>query len=217
MGSAFGLLIAWRCLALIVVFLPKYSFPPESLIRINVPVALFSVGLAFATTLISGLWPALEISRPNLAQLLQSGTRRIAGGTRARRTHSIMVGTQVALTVLMLTLASAAAKGFLRLLNVDLGYDARNCVALGIPVHDNSHVSWQDRTEYFEHLRARIAAMPQVVGASISSNAIPPSNGSDVRVEFLGRADLGTPEIRVNFISPEYFSLLRIPLLQGRV
>ena len=216
-GSMLGLVIAWRCLALILVFLPQYSFPPESLIRINVPVALFSVGLAFATTVISGLWPALQISRPDLAQLLQNGTRRIVGGTRARRTHSIMVGTQVALTVVMLALASAAGKGFLHLLNVDLGYDPRSCMALGIPVHDNSHVSWRDRAEYFEQLRARIAAMPQVVGASISSNAIPPLNGNDVRVEFLGRAGLGTPEIRMNFIGPEYFSLLRIPLLQGRV
>ncbi len=216
-GSAFGLLIAWRSLALIVAFLPEDSFPPESVIRTNVPVALFSIGLAFATTVISGLWPALQISRPNLAQLLQNGMRRIAGGTRARRTHRVMVAAQVALTVLLLTLASTAAKGFLRLLNTDLGYDPRNCVALGIPVHDNSHVSWQDRSEYFEQLRARIAAMPQVVGASISSNAVPPANGNDVRVELMGRADLGSPEIRMNFIGPEYFSLMRIPLLQGRV
>jgi putative ABC transport system permease protein len=216
-GSALGLLIAWRGLALIVAFLPEYSFPPESMIRINVPVVLFSIALAFATTILSGLWPALQISRPNLAQLLQSGTRRISGSTRARRTQNAMVGVQVALTVLMLTLAATAAKGFLRLLDAHLGYDPQNAVTLGISIHDNSHVSWQDRVEYFDQLRASVAGMPQVIGASISSNATPPSSGNDVRVEFLGRADLGSPEIRMNFISPEYFSLLQIALLQGRV
>jgi putative ABC transport system permease protein len=173
--------------------------------------------LAFATAIFSGLWPALQISRPNLAQLLQNGMRRIAGDTRARRTHSIMVGAQVALTVLLLTLASTAAKGFLRLLNTDPGYDAQNAVSLGIPVHANSHVSLRDRVEYFEQLRATIAAMPQVVTTAISSNATPPLNGNDCRIEFLGRADLGTIEIRMNFIGPEYFSLLHIPLLQGPV
>ncbi|HMI53371.1 MAG TPA: ABC transporter permease [Candidatus Saccharimonadales bacterium] len=216
-GSAIGLLVAWRGLALIVAFLPEYSFPPESVIRINIPVVLFSIGLAFATTILSGLWPALQISRPDLAQLLQNGVRRIAGGARARRTHSVMVGAQVALTVLLLTLASTAAKGFLRMLNTTLGYDPQNAVSLGIPVHDNSHVSWKDRVEYFDQLRAAVAAMPQVVSAAVSSNATPPLNGNDCRIEFLGRAELGTIEIRTNFISSEYFSLLHIPLVQGRV
>ena len=216
-GSVFGLLVAWGGLALIVAFLPEYSFPPESVIRINIPVVLFSIGLAFATAIFSGLWPALQISRTNLAQLLQNGMRRIAGDTHARRTHSIMMAVQVALTVLLLTLASTAAKGFLRLLNTDLGYDAQNAVSLGIPVHANSHVSLRDRVEYFDQLRATIAAMPQVVSTAISSNATPPLNGNDCRIEFLGRTDLGTTEIRMNFISSEYFSLLHIPLLQGRV
>ena len=216
-GSAIGLLFAWRGLALMVAFLPEYSFPTESIIHINIPVVLFSIALAFGITILSGLWPALQISRPNLAQLLQNGMRRIAGGTRARRTHSIMVGAQVALTLLLLTLASTAAKGFLHMVDTDLGYDPQDTVAIGIPVHDNSHVSLQDRVEYFDQLRATIAAMPQVVSTAVSSNATPPLNGNDCRIEFLGRADLAIVEIRTNLISSEYFSLLHIPLLQGRV
>jgi len=216
-GSAIGLLIAWRSIALIVAFLPADSFPPESAIGINFAVALFSVALAFATTIISGLWPALQSSRPILAQLLQSGMRRIAGSRRARRSHNIMIGVQVALTFAMLALGGTTAKGFLRLLNANLGYDPKNCLALGIPIHDNAHVSLQDRLEYFEQLRSRIAALPQVVGAAVSGNATPPSNGNDTRMELLGRPDLGQPEIRMNFIGPEFFSLLHIPLLQGRM
>jgi putative ABC transport system permease protein len=216
-GSAIGLFFAWRALALIVAFLPRDSFPAEAVIKINVPVVLFSVGLACAATIFSGLWPALQTSRPNLAELLQNGARRIAGGTRARRTHGVMIGSQVALTVLLLTLASTAGKGFLRLLRTELGYDPQNCISLGIALHDNAHVSSQDRTEYFEQLRARIASMPQVVAATVDSNATPPLNGNDILVEFLGRTDVGTPYLRVNFVGPEYFSLLHIPLLQGRL
>ena len=215
-GSVLGLLVAWQGLALIVALLPQFSFPPESMIRINIPVVLFSMALTFVTTILSGLWPALQVSRPNLAQLLQ-GARRISGSTGARRTQNAMVGVQVALTVLMLTLAATAVKGFFRLLDAHLGYDPQNAVSLGISMHENSHVSWQDRVEYFDQLRASIAGMPQVIGASISSNATPPSSGDDLRVEFLGRPDLGSPEVRMNFVSPEYFSLLQIALLQGHV
>jgi putative ABC transport system permease protein len=214
-GCALGLLVAWRGLASIAAF--KESLPVEAIIKINIPVMLFCIALAFATTILSGLWPALQISRPNLPQLLQSSAHRIAGTTRARRTHAVMVGAQVALTVLLLTIGGSAAKGFVRLMHTDLGYDPQNRMSLSIPMHDNSHISWQDRAEFYEQLRARIAAMPQVVDATVSSNATPPSNGNDVRVEFMGRGDLGTPEIRMNFISSEYFSFLRIPLLKGRV
>ena len=84
-------------------------------------------------------------------------------------------------------------------------------------MHDNSHLAWQDRAEYFEQLRAKMASMPQVAAAGISANATPPANGNDIRVEFMGRSDVGTPELRLNFVSSEYFSLLRIPLLRGRL
>jgi predicted permease len=216
-GSAVGLFIAWRAVASIVAFLPPDSFPSESVAGINIPVAFFSVALAFVTTIFSGLWPALQISRPNLAQLLQNGMRRIAGSSRARRSHNIMIGAQIALTVALLALGATAARGFLRLIDAELGYDPQNCVAFFIPVHDNSHVSLQDRVAFYDQIRARIASLPQVTSATISGNATPPLNGNDSRIEFLGRPDLGQTEIRMNFIGPEFFSLLHIPLLQGRV
>ena len=121
-GASLGLLLAWKGLAAIVAFLPEESFPSESVIKINVPVLLFSVGLAFATTLVFGLWPALTLSRPDLARMMQSSARRVAGSAHARRTHGAMVAAQVALTLVMLSGAGAAAKGFLSLVNTDFGH-----------------------------------------------------------------------------------------------
>jgi predicted permease len=216
-GTAVGLFIAWRGLALILSFLPQYSIPQESVVRINIPVLLFSVALACAATIAFGLWPALQVSRPNLSQLLQSGARRAFGNLRARRTHNAMVAAQVALTVLLLAAAGAAGKGFLRLLHLDLGFDPQNCLSIVIPLHDESRETWQQRSEYLDQLRARVASLPQVEATTIASNAQPPSSGDDVRINFLGRADLGSPEIRMDFIGSEYFSILRIPLLQGRM
>jgi putative ABC transport system permease protein len=216
-GTVFGVLLAWKGLSLIVAWLPRYSFPAESVIKMNLPVLLFSIGLAFATSIVFGLWPALQLSRPNIARLMQSSTRRIVGAAGARGTHGTMVGAQVALTLLMLTAASAAGKGFLRLVNTNLGYDPHATMSVPIPIHENTHLSWQDRSEYFEQIRARIAAMPEVVSAGISTNATPPMNGNDTRIEILGSAAAEKPEARVNFVSPEYFPVLRIPLLQGRV
>ncbi|MGC1483097.1 MAG: ABC transporter permease [Candidatus Acidiferrum sp.] len=216
-GTLFGVLLAWKSLGLITAWLPERTFAAESVIKMNIPVLLFSIGLAFGTTLVFGLWPALQLSHPDLARLMQSSTRRVSGSVRARRTHSVMVGAQVALTLLMLAAASAAGKGFVKLVDTDLGYDPHFAMSVPIPVHENTHMPWQDRAEYFEQLRARLAAMPEVEIAGISSNATPPSNGNDNKIEIMGRADAEKPTVRVNFVSPEYFPLLRIPLAQGRI
>jgi putative ABC transport system permease protein len=217
-GAALGVLVAWRGLALITAFLPEDSFPSESVIKMNVPVLLFSVGLAFATTIVFGLWPALQLSRPEAARLMQTGARRVAGSAHARRTHGAMVSTQVALTLLLLTTASAAGKGFLGLMNADLGYDPRNAMAIPVPIHQNTHVSWQDRSEYFEQIRAKLATMPEVVEASAITNITPPPTmGEDARIEIMSRLGGEKPGARVTLVSPEYFSVLKIPLEQGRI
>jgi predicted permease len=216
-GALLGVLLAWRGLSLLVARLPENSFPAESVIKMNWPVLLFSIGLVFLTSIAFGLWPALQLSRPQLARLVQSSSRRVAGSVGARRSHGALVAAQVALTLLMLTAAAAAGKGFLRLVNTDLGYDPHNAMSVPIPVHENTHVAWKDRAEFFEQIRARIAAMPEVVAAGISTNATPPSNGWRQNIEILGSTATEKPEVRVNFVSPEYFSLLRIPLAQGRL
>jgi hypothetical protein len=183
----------------------------------NVPVLLSSIGLAFATTIVFGLWPAVQLSRPEIARLTQTSARRVAGSALSRRTHAVMISAQVALTILLLTAASAAGKGFLRLVNTDLGYDPRNTMSLPIPVHRNAHVSWQDRSQYFEQLRTKLATMPEIVEAGISTNATPPTAIGSARIEIMSHAEAEDPQVRVNFISPEYFSVLKIPLAQGRL
>jgi predicted permease len=215
LGAALGVLMAWQGLALIVAWVPTNSFAAESVIEMNLPVLLFSTALAIATAVVFGVWPALQLSRPDLGRVAQASTRRVIGGAHGQRIHRVMVAAQVALTLLMLTAAGAAGKGFLRLANADLGYDPQNTMSLPIPVHDGTYQTWKERSEYFERLRSAIAAMPQVVSAGISTNATPPSNGGDTTIEILGSA-VEKPSARANLISSEYFPLLHIPLVQGR-
>jgi predicted permease len=216
-GAALGLLIAWRALDLIVAWVPTNSFAAESVIEMNVPVLLFSTVLAVVTALVFGVWPALQLSRPDLGRVAQASARRVIGTPHGQRVHRAMVATQVALTLLMLTAAGAAGKGFLRLANADLGYEPANTMSLPIPVHDGTYQTWKERSEYFERLRAAVAAMPQVVAAGISTNATPPANGGDSALEILGSSALEKPVARSNFVSPEYFPLLQIPIKQGRL
>src|SRR5262245_41187627 len=216
-GAALGVAIAWKGLGLIVAWVPTNSFAAESVIAMNVPVLLFSTALAIVTAIVFGVWPAIQLSRPDVGRVAQAGARRVIGSSQGRRIYRVMVAVQVALTLLMLTAAGAAGKGFLRLANADLGYDPRNTMSLPIPVHDGTYPTWKERSEYFEPLRAAIGSMPQVVSAGVATNATPPANGSDTPIEILGNTALEKPVARVNLVSPEYFPLLQIPVAQGRI
>ncbi len=217
LGALGGVLLAYRLLPILVRWLPEYSFPHELVISVNLPVLLFTVTLGVLTGILFGLVPAFQSSQPQVAQLMQSSSRRTTGGSRGKRMHRILVGGQIALTLLLLTSAAAAMNGFVRLLNTSLGYDPHNTMSVGIPIHQNSHVSWEDRSAYFGQLLARVQSMPEVVAAGISSNATPPSNGSDNNFEIFGRPSAQREQLLANFVSPEYFSVLHIPLLQGRL
>ncbi len=216
-GAALGVLLAYRTVALIAAWLPRNSFPNEAAIGINLPVLLFSIGLAVLTSIFFGLTPALSMSRPHIAEVLQTSTRKASVGVKSKRMNSALVAAQIALTVVLLTTAGAAIQGLLGLMRANLGYDPHNVMSVGIPVHENAYLTWEQRSTYFEHLRQRISTVPDVVSAGISSNARPPHNGWEMGFEILGRTFNETQELRANFVSAEYFEVLHIPVEQGRL
>jgi predicted permease len=215
-GAALGVLLAFFAVRVIADLLPKYSFPHEAAIQLNIPVLVFSVVLAIVTGVLFGLWPSLQLSRPDVVQVMQASTRRIVGG-RGRVMNTILVAGQIALTLVMLTGAGAAMRGFLRLLHTPLGYDPHNIMSVGIPVHDGTYPTWEARAAYFETLRNKVAAIPGVTMAAISSNATPPSNGWGTSIEVMGKARKDDQKVRINFVNQGYFPILRIPLAQGRL
>ena len=216
-GAALGVLLAYRTVALIVTLLPEFSFPHEAAIRINLPVLCFSVALAILTGVFFGLSPALQLSRPEVSQVMQASTKKVTGGVRGKRTHNALIAGQIALTLLLLASAGAAIQGFLKLNHLHLGYNPHNVMSVGIPVHDNSYITWETRSAYFDQLMQKVSAMPEVVSAGLSTNATPPDNGRNNKFEIMGKPAPAEQQARINFVSPEYFPVLQIPLMSGRI
>jgi predicted permease len=217
MGAGLGIAMAFGILAGIRMLLPRYAFAPEVVIHINVPVLLFSIATAIATGIAFGLWPALKLSRPEISQFSQSGTRRVVSSLHGRRTQNALIAGQIALTLLLLAGAGAAIEGFTRLLHVPLGYDPHNVMSAGIPLHEGTYITWTARAAYFEQLRTKVAGTPGVTMASISSNATPPSSGWFTKFDILGKAETGAQMASLELIGPEYFPTLKIPVLEGRI
>ena len=216
-GAGFGIFLAYQSVGLIVARLPEYSFPHEADFHVNLPVLLFSVGLAVLSGVLFGLFPALQLSRPEISQAMQSSGRKVAGSVRGKHMHNALIAGQIALTLLLLTAAGAAIEGFVHMMRVPLGYNPHNVMSVGIPVHDNTYTTWEARVNYFAQLQEKVSQLPDVVSTGISTNATPPDNGWDQAFELLGKPATEEQKARLNFVDPGYFSTLEIPLRQGRM
>jgi len=216
-GAGLGVFLAYRIIGWIVSRLPEYSFPHEADFHINLPVLFFSVGLALLTGIFFGLFPALQMTRPQISQVMQSASRKVAGSVRGKQWHTVLIAGQIALTLLLMSAASIAIQGFVRMMHVPLGYDPHHVMSVFIPVHDNTNKTLAERVNYFEQLRQRIATLPDVVSTGLSTNATPPWSGWDQTFEVLGKAAGEEQKGRIEFVDPGYFSTLQMSLVRGRI
>jgi predicted permease len=216
-GAALGAWLSYAMLAGIRLLLPPYAFPSEAAIHINLTVLLFSAGVALATAVVFGIWPALQLSRTPAGQIMQSGAPRMTAGVRSRQTHNMLIAGQIAMTLLLLVASGAAMREFVRMLHRPLGYDPRNVMSVGIPLRRGSYPTWEARANYFDQLRAKAAQTPGVITAAISILSNPPRSGWDGKFKILGKAASEPQLANVHLVSSEYFATLHIPLLQGRV
>jgi predicted permease len=215
-GSLFGILLAFWMAKLIFGLFPDV-FMHESVIRINLPILAFSVVLAVISGLLFGLMPSLRMSRPDIAQMMQTLGRKIAGGKGQARSLNLLIAAQIALTVVLMGAAGFAISGFMEMTHRDSGYDPAHLMSVPLPFHRHSLLTREQRAEYIETLRRKIATVQGVTQVAISADATPPDSGETRPFEILGTPFAQKQFMRAEFTDAKYFSALRIPLLEGRL
>ena len=215
-GAALGVLFAYGAVKWIAEAMPYYSFPHEAAIRVSLPVLSFSVLIAVLTGILFGMSPALQLSRPNLNELIQSGAGRHSGGGGDRKTHRALITGQVALTLVLLTIAGAATRAFLTAYRVPLGFDVDKLTALNLVLPRKSYPGWTERVNKYESVRQAIISAPGVEQATVSSTWLPPMQAYTVKTEIEGKQELTGIQSQVVLTTPEMLATLGIPLVQGR-
>lgn len=216
-GAALGVLVSYHLLAVIVGLLPENAFPHEASIHINGPVLLFCIVVALLTGVLFGLAPALQLSQPDVREAMSTGSKKVAGSRTGRATHNALIAGQIALTLLLLATAGAAIESFLKLVNKPLGFDPHNVMGVAIPIHYQAHGPIAARAAYVSALAQKAAETPGVREVAVSTNATPPDSGFGLPVLILGQPNEGEQLVHWNLVSANYFSTLRVPLVQGRL
>jgi len=219
-GAVVGAAFSYWLAKLPLQLMPD-AFPQEAAITVNLPILAFAIVLALATGLISGLFPALRLSRPNLSQVIQS-TSRTVGVNTSRRVLSLLITAQIALTFILLGTAGAAIAGFLKITSTRLGYEPHNVMVIGIPLKRDSSKDWAARANYIDQVRGTAASVPGVLDVAVINRGIPPAPpfgglGTEGQFEILGVHNQKEQLAIVSLVSPEFFATLQIPLLKGRL
>ena len=214
LGLAFGTASIRMLLALNPSDLPRLG-PDAGGVTADWRVLLFTVTISVITGLVCGVWPALRLSQADhLADL--AGTRSSAT-TRERRIRAILVVGEMALALVLLIGASLLIRTFVALNTVDRGYDARRVVTLRVALADPRFAKTVEVERFVRSAVQRVTALPGVVGVA-ATRTLPLESDWRTNVRIVDRPFDATSPVFVSYriISPEYFSVLNIPVLRGR-
>jgi predicted permease len=217
-GTAGAVLGMWVCSAL-ERLRPLGDFPLHFGFSLDWRVFGYVASAAAASGILAGLAPALRSSRTNINETLREGGRGLIGeGGRRHILRNSLVIAQVAGSIVVLVAAGLFMRSLSKAESVDLGYDARNLLNVGINT-DLQNYERPRAEAFFHELLRRAKALPGVQSATYAYS-VPLSyysNGADIHVDgqILDRA-ARIPAAGYNDVDPNYFATLRTPIVAGR-
>ncbi|HMA42976.1 MAG TPA: ABC transporter permease [Gemmatimonadales bacterium] len=215
-GGLAGLALGWWGTRALAALQPAGMLPVAS-VRMDVSVLVAMVGLTTLTGLVFGLAPVFWSARRVPAEVLKEGER---AGTSRRLRHwaDMLVVGEVALALMLTVGAGLLVRSFWRLQHVEPGLDPHGVLAVGIDLPRGYDSAATQRT-FFGALQERVRALPGVV--DVAEALVAPFAGggvgytSDFHIAGRPANDYGT-EIGHDYVTPDYFTALRIPLRAGR-
>jgi putative ABC transport system permease protein len=216
-GGAFGLWVAWAALAVFVRTAP-IDLPRVSDVTLDGRVMAFAAAVSIAAGLLVAMLPAWTIARSALQNALRASGTAVTSDRAATRTRSGLLALQVGLSVTLLVVTALLSVSFIRLMNVDRGFDADRVLAVGVSMPATRYADERTRLAAYDRLLADVHAMPGVTGATTSSMVPLAGEG---QVNFIvadgdTRPRREQPSANFRFIAPEYFRTMGVAVLRGR-
>jgi putative ABC transport system permease protein len=215
-GGALGLLLAWGVVALFSSA-KSYSLPQFNVVQVNPTVLAFTFALAIATAVLFGVFPALQMSRPDLHEELKGGSgSSISPGRRRRFTSNVLVVAEIGLSLLLLVAAGLLLKDFARLRSLDIGVRRDGVWTGAVQLPEASYKSDQRQYDFSQALLEQSGRIGGVDSAALSDH-LPLEGGSNYYIKLRGQtSEMSNQLVERHQASPGYFRAMGVRLLQGR-
>ncbi len=220
-GGLLGLLLAWQGLQLLIA-LSAEQVPRLQTARIDSVALGFTLAVSILTSLLFGLAPALQATKPDLNQTLKEGGRSHTDGLRRNRLRGVLIVSEIALSLLLLVGAGLMIGSFARLVTINRGFQTDNLIVVKLDFSITGFTTWIQPTTTrpqvtLQELIERLQSQPGVQRVAAIS-ALPRNNTAPRQpILFENREGSGEQSL-CNFVgvTPDYFRALGIPLLEGR-
>ncbi|HKZ02263.1 MAG TPA: ABC transporter permease [Pyrinomonadaceae bacterium] len=220
LGGVVGLLLAHWCVDLLIAAIPAEQLNTMPYLRglsIDNSILLFTLTLSLLTGVVFGLAPAWLAARLDLQSVLKEGGRSTSAVARTRL-RSLLVIAELALALVLLIGAGLMMKSLTRLLDVDPGFDSENLLTFSSRLPAARYDQPEKISTLYQSLLTRLESVPGVVAAG-TINILPLRGGNTTRF-YIANQPKPPPgqEVEANLrdISANYFSVMRVPLINGR-
>ena len=215
LGGIAGVLTGTLFLDALVAWLPP-GIPRLAEVAVDVRVMLVTFVVAAVTGIFFGLAPALQLAARPTASILRDSARTATGGSSLR---SALVVVEVALALVLLAGAGLLVRSFILVQRVDPGFATENLLTFQVGMQGPAYGRNEARVAFVSRLVERLRSLPGVEMAAAGNTVPIAGRGTGAWFNVMARPVApGTtpPAVPYRVITPEYFSVLRIPLVRGR-
>jgi putative ABC transport system permease protein len=225
-GAALGIFLSMWGLELLKQIGAR-TIPRLAEVNIDLGVLIVTAFVAVGTGILFGLIPAFATTKPELTEALKEGGRSSTPGARRNQVRNSLVVAEIALALVLLVGAGLLLKSYARVQNIDPGFDRSNVLTAEIDLPapkypqrgSDNYSHGAAMVNFWNEALRRVRQLPGVEAAA--GTVVLPLSGSNTDSSFAieGRATDGkepTPDEELRAITPDYFQVLRTPLLRGR-
>ena len=221
LGTILAVLLAWWAINVLRTSMPE-GVPRITTIALDVRVLGAAALLSIVTGILFGIFPAIQLSRPDLTTALKEGTRGAGTGRARQRMRSLLVVAEVALAVVLLVGAALFIGSFVTLMRINPGFDPANVLTVGVSPRVPPGVSRGpiDNGQSFEQIVERIRQTPGVVSVGAISGGMPLGGSMSItNMEVPGKKLERTDDdgISIRRVTTDYHRAMKIPLREGRL
>lgn len=216
-AGALGVGIGWaatRALATWGASQVPQGFP----VSLDVRVLLFTLAISLVAGVAFGIFPAAQLARVDLNATLRAEGRSSSPGRSGSITRSLLVVSQVALSLVLLIAAGLLLRSFDQLMHVDPGFDAQNLLTMNLSLSTTKYAKPDQQVAFFDDILQRVSSQPGIRSTAISA-ALPMTFKRITPVLPQGQPEVPLAErpfIDIEAISPRWFETMRVPLRAGR-